>query len=186
MSMPEGFDFSFRPEGDIIVDSENHDIQVSTEYDLKIALAYNRVKSITHDWFVDNIGANLEELIGRPCNRTNVEIGKNKIVDSLTFDGLWDRDDVFVSSKIENNTKVIYSIFLKIYETINADDIFVNEESSVLADDPVAYEITAELDLVKGVYIRYGWRPRRIGSFAGIDYKAGPRPIIPYREGGAT
>ena len=183
MGMPEGFDFSFLPEGDIIVDENNHDIKTSSDYDLKIALAYNRIKSITHDWFVDNIGANLEELIGRPCTIANVKYGKQKIIESLTYDGLWSEEDVYVSSKIENNTRIIYSVYLKIYETANANDIIMNRESAALAEDPVSYEITAELDLVKGVYIRYGWRPRRTGSFAGIDYQSGPRPIIPYREG---
>lgn len=182
--IPEGFDFTFLPEGEITTDRSNHDIQTSELYDLKIQLAYNRIKSVTNNWFVDNIGANLEELIGKPCSLDYVNLGKEKIIQSLTFDQLWDIDDIYISSKIENNTKVIYTVYLKVYETANANDIVVNKESKMLSEDPVSYEITAELDLVKGVFIRYGWRPRRTGSFAGIDYKAGPRPIISYRGGG--
>lgn len=140
----DGFDFGFTPEGEIIVDKDSHDIYQSMDNELKIQLSYNRIKSVSFDWFIDEIGANLEELVGRKCTEETVEYGKTKIISSLIFDKLWDNDDIFIKGEIIDNTKIKYEIFLKIYQS---------EE-----EDPISYEIEAELDLVKGVFIRYGWK----------------------------
>lgn len=145
--MTEGFDFGFTPEGEIIIDSNTHDISASENDNLRIQLAYNRIKSISHNWFVDEIGADLEELIGRPCTEEIAEYGKLKIIDVLTVDDLWSDNDIFIKSEIKNNTNITYNVFLKIYQSET--------------EDTYSYEIVAELDLVKGVYIRYGWEPRR-------------------------
>lgn len=145
--MINGFDFSVTPEGEIIVDNDTHDIAPSEQDALRIQLAYNRIKSISHNWFVDEIGADLEELIGKPCTEDIAEYGKLKITNVLVIDNLWSEQDIFIKSEIKNNTKITYSIYLKIYQ----------EET----EDTYSYEIEAELDLVKGVFIRYGWEPRR-------------------------
>lgn len=143
----DGFDFGFSPDGEIIVDSDTHDIYKSQEDELKIQLSYNRIKSISKNWFVDEVGADLEEIIGKACNETTAEYGKLKIIDVLTFDGLWDDKDIFIKSEIKNNINITYNIFLKLRQS-DTEEVY-------------SYEIDAELDLVKGVHIRYGWEPRR-------------------------
>ena len=143
----DGFDFGFSPDGEIIVDSDTHDIYKSQEDELKIQLSYNRIKSISKNWFIDEIGADLEEIIGKACNETTAEYGKLKIIDVLTFDGLWDDSDIFIKSEIKNNINITYNIFLKLRQS-DTEEVY-------------SYEIDAELDLVKGVHIRYGWEPRR-------------------------
>ena len=145
--MIEGFDFGFTSDGELVIDNISHDISNTVNDDLRIQLAYNRIKSITHNWFVDEIGANLEELVGRPCTKEIAEYGKEKIIKELIFDELWNKDDIYIKSEIKNNTNITYEIFLKIYQT-ESEDVY-------------SYEIIAELDLVKGVNIRYGWEPRR-------------------------
>lgn len=145
--MINGFDFNITPEGELIVDSNTHDIAIAEQDILRIQLAYNRIKSITYNWFVDEIGANLEELIGKPCTQDTAEYGKQKIIQELTIDELWNSEDIFIRSEIKNNTMIVYNIYLKIYQA-ETEDVY-------------SYEIEAELDLVKGVYIRYGWEPRR-------------------------
>jgi hypothetical protein len=145
--MPDGFDFNFSPEGEIIVNKETHDIDKSTDDKLRIQLAYNRIKSISHNWFVDEIGADLESLIGKPCSEDVAELGKLKIIDVLTVDNLWNANDIFIKAQIKNNINIIYNIYLKIYQSED--------------EDAHSYEIIAELDLVKGVFVRYGWEPRR-------------------------
>ena len=145
--MIEGFDFGFSPEGEIIIDSEFHDMTKTSDNDLKIQLAYNRIKSISHNWFVDEIGADLEEIIGRPCTENIAEYGKSKIINVLIVDGLWDSNNIFIKSEIKNNTNITYNIYLKMYQP-DTEDIY-------------SYEIITELDLVKGVFIKYGWKPRR-------------------------
>lgn len=143
----DGFDFGFSPDGEIIVDSDTHDIYKSQEDELKIQLSYNRIKSISKNWFIDEVGADLEEIIGKACNETTAEYGKLKIIDVLTFDGLWDDSDIFIKSEIKNNINITYNIFLKLRQS-DTEEVY-------------SYEIDAELDLVKGVHIRYGWEPRR-------------------------
>lgn len=143
----DGFDFGFSPDGEIIVDSDTHDIYKSQEDELKIQLSYNRIKSISKNWFIDEVGADLEEIIGKACNETTAEYGKLKIIDVLTFDGLWDDKDIFIKSEIKNNINITYNIFLKLRQS-DTEEVY-------------SYEIDAELDLVKGVHIRYGWEPRR-------------------------
>ena len=44
----KGFDFAITTDGELIVDEQNHDIAKSTEDDLRIQLAYDRIKSISH------------------------------------------------------------------------------------------------------------------------------------------
>lgn len=143
----DGFDFGFSPDGEIIVDTDTHDIYKSQEDELKIQLSYNRIKSISKNWFIDEVGADLEEIIGKACNETTAEYGKLKIIDVLTFDGLWDDSDIFIKSEIKNNINITYNIFLKLRQS-DTEEVY-------------SYEIDAELDLVKGVHIRYGWKPRR-------------------------
>lgn len=145
--MAEEFDFSLTTDGEIIVDRATHDIQSVTQNDLRIQLAYDRIKSISKNWFVDEVGADLEEIIGKPCTEEIAEYGKLKIVDVLTFDGLWEDNDIFIKTEIKNNTNITYNIYLKLYQSET--------------EDTYSYEITAELDLVKGVFIRFGWEPRR-------------------------
>lgn len=155
--MPEGFDFTLLPEGEIILEFATHEIGTVKDNDLRIQLAYNRVKSISNDWYIDKIGADLEELVGQPCTAGIIEYGKEKIYEQLTYDNLWRREYIHIQSTVNNNTNVTYAIFLRIFDETAIEDSYV-------------YEITAELDLVKGVFIRFGWQPKRKGWFHGIKY----------------
>ena len=143
----DGFDFGFSPDGEIIVDSETHDIYKSKDNELKIQLSYNRIKSISKNWFVDEVGADMEELIGRPCTEDMAEYGKQKIINVLLIDDLWNKDDIFIKAEIKDNVHIIYSVYLKLFQSET--------------EDTISYEIIVELDLVKGVFIKFGWDPRR-------------------------
>ena len=143
----EGFDFAITTEGELIIDEENHDIVKSLDDDLRIQLAYNRIKSISKNWFVDEVGADMEELIGRPCTEDMAEYGKQKIINVLLIDDLWNKDDIFIKAEIKDNVHIIYSVYLKLFQPET--------------EDTISYEITVELDLIKGVFIKFGWDPRR-------------------------
>ena len=143
----EGFDFAITTEGELIINEESHDIVKSLDDDLRIQLAYNRIKSISKNWFVDEVGADMEELIGRPCTEDMAEYGKQKIINVLLIDDLWNKDDIFIKAEIKDNVHIIYSVYLKLFQSET--------------EDTISYEITVELDLVKGVFIKFGWDPRR-------------------------
>ena len=137
-----GFDFNIDELGDLVVDKQ-HEIKKVTDNELKIQLAYTRIKSIANGWFYDHVGADLEELVGRSIKEDTVEIGKNKIINALTFNDLWNENDILVTANIKDATHLIYSVYLKTY---------TNDEYG-----EKAIEIKVELDLIKGVKIKFGW-----------------------------
>ena len=138
-----GFDFSIDATGEIIIDSETFDIAKVTDQDLKIQLAYVRIKSCINEWYYDEVGANLEELVGRAAKPSTVETGKSRIIKVLTYDELWDTEDIFVQSIIENARKLTYAVYFK----LKTDNEFGETSKTIYID----------LDLIKGVKIRYGW-----------------------------
>jgi hypothetical protein len=142
--MIEGFDFQLDETGELVVDQDSHEVNAVAGDELRIQMAYDRIKSVSTGWFQDNIGANLEELVGKPINGNIVTTGKDKIIDSLTFDGLWSRKDIHVQSEVTDALTVNYSVYLRIF------DSETKEESSK--------DITITLDLIKGVKIKYGWQ----------------------------
>jgi hypothetical protein len=143
----QGFDIGLDTTGEIVLDNNTFDIKAQMNNDLRLQLAYDRIKSVSNNWFIDNIGANLEALIGKPCNKQNAEAGKAMITEQLTSDGLWDSTEFYIKSNIESMVHMEYSVFFKI-----------KDEKT---EDTFSYEIIATIDLVKGVNIRYGWEPRR-------------------------
>ena len=149
--MIQGFDFGLDLSGELLLDEDdNLDILKKTENDLRLQLSYDRIKSVSTNWFEDHIGADLESIIGRPCDTSTADVGKNLIDKQLTFDDLWDEDEYLIKAKIKNDFTIEYNIFFKIKD----------EE----ADEVYSYEIDAIIDLIKGVHIRYGWRPRKNDS----------------------
>ena len=145
--MVSGFDFGLDTEGELVLDEETSDIKRQVDNDLRIQLAYDRIKSVSTNWFVDHIGANLEYLIGKPCSREYADKGKSMIARQLTFDGLWDETEFVIQAKIKSNMAIEYYIYFKIYD---------KEE-----DETYSYDIIATIDLIYGVHIRYGWYPEK-------------------------
>ena len=96
--MVQGFDFGLSTDGELVLDQNTWDIESKTNNDLRLQLAYDRIKSVTTNWFIDEIGANLESLIGKPCNKSTAEAGKELIMQQLTFDSLWEREEVFIKA----------------------------------------------------------------------------------------
>ena len=97
-----GFDFNIDETGEIVLDIETHDIAKVSDTDLKIQLAYTRIKSCINEWFYDEVGANLEELVGRAAKTSTIETGRSRILQVLTYDKLWDDNDIFIQAIIEN------------------------------------------------------------------------------------
>ena len=145
--MVQGFDFGLNTDGEIVLDTDTYDIKARRNNDLRLQLAYDRIKSVSTNWFIDNIGADLESLIGKPCNKDYAESGKSAIAQQLTFDNLWDNHEFYIKAAINSMVHMEYSVFFKL-----------KDETT---EDTYSYEIIAVIDLVKGVNIRYGWEPRR-------------------------
>jgi hypothetical protein len=143
-----GFDFSVDSLGEILIDYKTNDIAKVEDMDLKIQLAYVRIKSCIKEWFYDEVGANLEELVGRAAKASTIETGKSRIITVLTYDDLWSSDDIFVQSIIENATKLTYTVYFRVY----TDNEFGETSKTIYID----------LDLIKGIKIKYGWGDNKI------------------------
>ena len=130
-----GFDFSIDGTGEIIIDSKTFDIAKVSDQDLKIQLAYVRIKSCINEWYYDEVGANLEELVGRAAKPSTVDVGKTRIIQVLTYDKLWDEEDLFVQSIIENARKLTYAVYFR----IKTDNEFGETSKTIYID----------LDLIK-------------------------------------
>lgn len=144
--MVQGFDFGLSTGGELVLNQSTWDIQAKMDNDLRLQLAYDRIKSVSTNWFIDEIGANLESLIGKPCNETAAETGKALIMQQLTFDSLWDPEEIFIKATIVDMINITYNIYFKIKDAST--------------EDTYSYELIAEIDMVKGVNIRYGWEPK--------------------------
>lgn len=135
-------DFKLDYTGELQV-TENHDLDIVSDIEYKIQTSYDIIKSVSTTWFYDNIGADLEQHVGEPVTTNVLEGIKQQIIYHLTLNNFWNPDDILVVYKVKNATKVIFSVFLRLY----TDDAY-KEESR---------QIDVELDLIKGVNIRYGW-----------------------------
>lgn len=144
--MVKGFDFGLSTSGELVLNQDTHDIEAKMDNELRLQLAYDRIKSVANNWFIDHVGADLESLIGKPCNKELAEAGKYLIIKQLTFDKLWDESEIHIKAAINDMINITYNVYFKI-----------KDEST---EDTSSYEIIAEIDLVKGVHIRYGWEPK--------------------------
>ena len=75
--MSDVFDFSLTELGELEIDNDSHDLLSQTDNELRIQMAICRIKSVSNNWYIDNIGANLEELIGKACNKNNANSNVN-------------------------------------------------------------------------------------------------------------
>lgn len=132
------FDFAINESGDIVFDTNKLDIHSVTDDALRTQNAMCRIKSVSHDWFIDHIGADLEAILGQPNTQVTTSAGVDKIIESLTFDNLYSYEDIYIETKIISTTKIKYVVYLR---TI---------------DQNTATVIDVTIDLVKGVNVRIG------------------------------
>lgn len=125
-------DFKLTLNGDI--ELTNGDIADIKDKSLLVQHAISRLKSVKIDWFKDNIGADMEELIGLPNTRETGDLGKDKIIKAMTEDELFKEGEVEVSIYPVSKTSIAYNV----------------------AFDKAPYgkfELNATLDLVKGINV---------------------------------
>lgn len=126
-------DLGLTEDGDLILD--DGEFTVVQQFEFYKQCATNRIKSIKKDWYKDNIGADLEEILGMPNTRVVASLGENKIRQSLTFDNLFNDKDIVIVPSPVTNMIISYSI------TIQSEDF----------GGPIKLEVT--LDLTQGIKI---------------------------------
>lgn len=74
----------------------------------------NRIKTINPDWFFDEIGADLEEIVGEPNTKDTAEIGVRNIRKTLLRDSLFQDKDISIKPTPVNEDSIVYFIFLQV------------------------------------------------------------------------
>ena len=125
-------DFELSTDGDLII-SES-DLSVVEDTGFYIQLASNRIKSISKDWFKDNIGSDLEEVLGMPNTQDNAKIGEDKIRQALIFDNTFTEENVRIKSYPTSKNSIGFEV-------------------SITKHPFGSFFLRVSLDLVKGIMI---------------------------------
>ena len=143
----DGFDFFIGKDGDLEADEYTHEMTKIDDNENRLQLALSRIKSVEPNWYIDNVGANLELSIGRPCTKETAETGKQMIRSVLVMDQLWSEDEFIITSEIDTEIKKIkYTVYFKI-----------TEENG---DTETAFSMEIEIDLVRGILLKNNWQKR--------------------------
>lgn len=129
-------DIEMSLDGDFILDSSKTIYKEIADEDVRLQICVNRIKSVTNDWYGEDLNCNLEEVLGYPVIEATDKIIKTKIQTTLTFDHFIDISDLYI-------------------ETLNADEHGINYVVYVKkVGFDVAHAISVDIDLVAGINIR--------------------------------
>jgi hypothetical protein len=128
-------DFKLTELGDLEKDSLTNNLGLVFGNSERLQKAYCRIKSISHNWFVDQLGADLEEIIGMPMNESSISLGEDKIYNVLMKDELFTLEEIYVETFKTSFTAIEIYVYLRDTNLVSCSVIKV------------------DLDLVKGVSI---------------------------------
>lgn len=129
-------DFAITQNGELIVDTDNLDINLVFDDDERYQQAFCRIQSVFSDWR-NEIGADLEEIISNPLNTDTLKLCEQKIISSLTQDDIYSENEIYIEQKIVENYLEI-KIYLRNKDRINCRILNV------------------KIDLVYGINIKIG------------------------------
>lgn len=115
MARYDGTDLRLTEDGDLVI--ERGDLSTVTKQEFVKQTARNRIKTSDPDWYdyiIDEIGANLEDLLGRPNNPETARLGIEKIGEALTKDGLVDTDDIYIKPVPVGRYVIGFFIFIRV------------------------------------------------------------------------
>lgn len=108
-------DFALTKEGDLCLSSSGS-LEIVQHDDLKMQSAHCRMQSVKTDWYLDQIGANLESLIGLPSDSDTIELGKALMTSALTEHGLYSSDEIYIEVQSVRPVSLGYLVYLKTAE----------------------------------------------------------------------
>lgn len=99
-------DFEMSLDGDITNNSVS-------DNELRVQLTINRIKAIKIDWYLDHIGADLEEILGFPNTKDTQNIFENKIISALTYDNYFNSNDIYIELVSSLPTNLYYKVYIR-------------------------------------------------------------------------
>jgi len=103
-------DIGLTVDGDLDLDG---DFTIVSENDYIKQQVNIRVKTINPDWFYDDLGADMEQLLGKPNTKITAEKGISLIRKSLTYDGFLDNDSVYIKPMPLDVDNVSFFLFIR-------------------------------------------------------------------------
>lgn len=120
-------DIKRTPDGDLELDGK--DLRLTLGNDFLQQQIENRLGTSNPDWFLDSIGADLEDLLGEPNTKETGLRGQEMIMTSLTKDGMFIKEDIYIKAVPISKDEINYFVFI----------------NSSFSEEPVGYEISLHL-----------------------------------------
>jgi hypothetical protein len=108
-----GTDLLLTPDGDLLVGEEG-DLLLTRGTGYVVQSIYNRLKSVSADWFYDQVGADLEDFLGQPNSSETGAAVEERIISALTGDGLLAPEDLLVKVVPAGETQLACFVFARL------------------------------------------------------------------------
>lgn len=102
-------DISLSEDGDMLFDDTGR-----TQYIKQCVI--NRIKSVKSDWIIDNIGADIEQLVGMQNSSETGKRAESLILAALKDDNFLDDDEVYITCNPSSKYALVFDIMIKIYD----------------------------------------------------------------------
>lgn len=109
-------EFRINTDGELIFD----DLALEYSDDYLTQAAYSRLVSISHDWYFDNIGADIETLFGNFITTSTEEKIKEKIYNAMFIDGIFNYNNLYVEIKNSDSLSYTICVYIKSIESGNS------------------------------------------------------------------
>lgn len=113
MGRVDEFDVGLTDDGDLDLDSLNKEFTVVSENDYISQQVKIRVKTVNSDWFFDDLGADMEQLLGMPNTKDTAQKGISLIRNCLTYDRFLTNDDIYIKPMPLDVDNVSFFLFVK-------------------------------------------------------------------------
>lgn len=113
MGRIDEYDIELTDDGDLNLDFFNKEFTVVSENDYISQQVKIRVKTVNSDWFFDDLGADMEQLLGQPNTIGTAEKGISLIRNCLTYDNFLTNDDIYIKPMPTDVDNVSFFLFIK-------------------------------------------------------------------------
>lgn len=104
-------DLAITEDGDLAIDALG-DLLIVEDIAYVIQTVKDRLKSVAKDWFYDNIGADLEAVIGKPNTTDTAKELSDLVTQSLITDNFCSVDDIVIMANPIADTQILLGVFV--------------------------------------------------------------------------
>lgn len=122
MEIPKEVDIKMTDDGDIDIFSQSDSMGYTyfnqvDEIDFLIQNIKNRIKTCKPDWFYDEIGANMESILGMENSKDTALYGAQLIEDALIEENFIKSEDIYIRPIPSDVFSIVYFVAIRVGET---------------------------------------------------------------------